>query len=63
MRRTVILLSEYLFEVDNTFNTFLPGIAFESEERRAFHHWWKLKEITGNDELNTTRKLLEQRSM
>jgi hypothetical protein len=63
MRRTIIFLSEYLFEVDNTFNTFFPGIALESEERRAFHHWWKLKEITGNDELNTTRKLLEQRSM
>jgi hypothetical protein len=54
MRRTVVLLTKYFFEVDSKFYAFLPRLALERKEWDAFGHWRKLEEIACNNQLNNT---------
>ncbi len=51
-RLTLILLPEDLGEVDRSRHSLAPRLRFESERwTTAFVHWWKLEEISGDDDL------------
>ena len=60
VRLTLILLSKDLCEVDRHVDRLIPCGSFETElwHRTTLGHWWQLKEVSGDNDLYPTPRLV-----